>query len=543
MGLNLRSQPRGLGKSAQGQQLAQPGKFPAPFAGVNIFDSLAQMQPNDAIYSYNMIPSEYGFRTRQGYQQWVTGLTGTEVRELIPFNGETSAGDRLFATTKSGIFNVTASAAAPAVLIAWPSATADAGFGVYASYTNDGGDKFLFFADELNGLYEYNPATTTWSLVTSITGINEVDIRHITVHKTRIWLAVKDSSDAYYLPVGAKTGAVTKFALGNKFPRGGNIRGIYHWSVNGGNGIDDFLVFVSTSGDVAVYQGTDPASAATWQSLGVWNIGMCPYSRNIGQVIGGELHLLSVYGLISMQDLLAGVEVAKETGANALARKITKAIRNDMSSRTAYFNWNIITSMSQGEVVICRPIIGSETPIQYVFHFTTAAWGYWRGIPMSAGAEYNGAFYVGDPSGNVHKMQNSLDGVLRAGTGGTAIPFSFLTAYQACGAPGLRKRVDFIRPNFFSENGAAPTFGAVAQYDYNIAEIVQVLGGVGSAAGVWDTGLWDVAVWGGDSVIASRLQAGTGWGFMVALAVQGTAIDRTIFLDADVTFEVGGFLG
>jgi len=528
----------------QSQQVAQSAKIPAPIDGVNIFNSLAAMQPSDAIYAYNIVPSEYGVRTRQGYQEWVTGLTGTEVRTLVPFNGETAAKDRLFAMTKTGIFNVTTSAAAPAAVLAWPSATGDAGFGVYASYTNDGGSKFLFFADELNGLYEYDPATSTWVVNSSITGVTIADVRYITAHKVRLWLAIKDSSDAYYLPVGAKAGAATKFALGNKFPRGGNIRGIYHWSVDGGNGIDDYLVFLSTSGDVAIYQGTDPSAASTWQALGVWNIGLCPYSRNVGQSIGGELHILSVYGLISMQDLVQGVAVAKATGANALARKITRAIRNDMSSRTAYFNWNIITSMSQGIVIISRPYVLNETPIQYIFHFTTAAWSYWRGVPMSSGVEFNGYVYIGDSLGVVHKMQNSYDAVARAGTGGTAVAFSFLTAYNDLGAPGVRKRISHMRPTFFSENGAVPLIGVKAMYDYVISEPTVPIASSGQAVGgVWDSGLWDAAIWGGDSTIASSLLGGTGEGFVVALALKGQVIDRTTFLDCNVYYDVGGMLG
>ena len=517
--------------------------MPSPIAGVNLFDALSSMSPQDTIYSFNMIPSEYGLRTRRGYQTHVATLGGatSPVRTLIPFV-DVDGTSHLFATDVNGIYDVTTTADSPTIDTSWGTQSGSAGHGVSTVYNNDNGDFFIQYADEVNGLYEYDAGAGTWAQATDITGVAETSLVFVTEHKERLWYVQSNSMDAWYLALGAKGGSATKFSLGNKFPHGGHLVGIYKWSVDGGDGVDDMLVFVSSAGDVAIYQGTDPSAAATWQALGTWFIGQIPNSRNIAENIGGELHLLSVYGIISVQDLVGGVDVGKATGQNTIARKIARAIRNDMPGKKDDEQWDIVPSMAEGIIMIVRPYDTAATPLQYIFNFTTAGWGYWRDVPINCATEWNGALYFGDDVGNIHIMTNSLDGVARAGTGGDPIEFSFLTAFSDLGAPGAAKRAHYARPRFFSENGAAPTYNTKFLYDYDINEPNISLETAGQVGDVWDTGLWDLAIWGGDSIAASKLIGGSGMGINLAMAMKGEANDRITFLDADIYAEVGGFM-
>ena len=159
---------------------------------------------------------------------------------------------------------------------------------------------------------------------------------------------------------------------------------------------------------------------------------------------------------------------------------------------------------------------------------------------MNCAVEWKGTVYIGDDAGNIHTMQDSLDNVLRDGTGGDPVEFSFLTAYSDLDAPGLNKRVHLIRPRFFSENGVEPSYNTKALYDYDINEPTLSIPTQSSDASAWDTGLWDSAIWGGDSVAASGLLGSCGVGQVIAIAVKGEATDRSTFLDASVYAEVGG---
>lgn len=93
---------------------AQSVHVPAPVGGLNSIEAIGAMNPRDCVLLYNMIPGEYGLRARLGSREWCSGLTGAGdnyVRSILPFTGSTESGsqNRLFATTSSGIWDVTSS--------------------------------------------------------------------------------------------------------------------------------------------------------------------------------------------------------------------------------------------------------------------------------------------------------------------------------------------------------------------------------------------------------------------------------------------------
>jgi len=81
---------------------------PAPLGGFNTVASALAMPPGDCVYAYNLIAGEYGLRSRLGYKEWCTNLSGTldnTVRSVLPFTGSAKNGskDKLFAVTSTGI--------------------------------------------------------------------------------------------------------------------------------------------------------------------------------------------------------------------------------------------------------------------------------------------------------------------------------------------------------------------------------------------------------------------------------------------------------
>ena len=130
------------------------------------------------------------------------------------------------------------------------------------------------------------------------------DIRGVVAHKQRIWFLEEDSTTGWYLGIGSIAGEVSPFYFGAKFRHGGRLAGLFNWSVDGGAGVDDFLVAVSQAGDVLPYQGSDPSSD-DWQLRGSYFIGEVPNTPTFGTEQGGELFLLSSFGVSSLNDLLS----------------------------------------------------------------------------------------------------------------------------------------------------------------------------------------------------------------------------------------------
>lgn len=138
----------------------------APMGGVNTVDSALAMPPGDCVYAWNVIPSERGLRTRLGWREWCTTLTGAadnRVSTIVPFRGGRKSGstDKLFATTSSGIWDVTSSSAAPSRSVDFPLTGGDAGVGIECIMATLAG-RFLFLADEENGLYRYTESSASW---------------------------------------------------------------------------------------------------------------------------------------------------------------------------------------------------------------------------------------------------------------------------------------------------------------------------------------------------------------------------------------------
>lgn len=146
----------------------------APVGGINTVDAGRAMPPTDCIWAWNMVAAEYGLRTRLGFREWVTGLSGdtdNEVPTLLPFTGSAANGsaNRLFSVTSIGIWDVSASTAAPALKFRFSdfsilgmSSSAGAGTGNCVVMTTPGG-RFLLYCDEVNGLCIYTESTDAWA--------------------------------------------------------------------------------------------------------------------------------------------------------------------------------------------------------------------------------------------------------------------------------------------------------------------------------------------------------------------------------------------
>lgn len=527
-------------------------RYPAPLGGVDLRKAIGTEDPSTCVYTYNLVPYEYGMRIRQGYREWQTNLdggTGLGVRTIIPYYGGAGADDKLFAATNEGIWDVTVGGAAPTLKVSFPIPTAAAGSGTSTAYTTDAGANILFFADSVNGLYEYTASTDTWAFNTTITGVDPINVRAVVVFKARIWLVEKDTQTAWYLAVGAIAGAATPFYFGSKFRSGGALKGLFNWTVDGGEGVDDLLVAVSRAGDVIVYKGGDPSSA-TWEQVGVYFIGKIPNSAKFGSEHGGELYLLSVYGLVSMNDLLQGVDanvLQTDAAGSSLTLKIGVLIRDNLQATIDFEGWDVSPIPCEGGMLVSSPTVGSQAPIQYYYNMATKGWGFWRDVPMLCFEEFGDSVYFGTADGRVMRMDTPLDNVEIAPANplanGVEINFSILSAYSSLESAGVYKNPVLIRPDFIST--LAPTQSSVAVFDYSITEPPATNTGVpiGMPTALWDITEWDAAIWGGrDGITFNSVGGAWGKGRYIAIATRGSARTTTRLIGWDLIYDTGGVM-
>jgi len=90
------------------QRRAVTASLPAPIGGWNARDSLAEMNPLDAVQMVNFFPTPTDVTMRKGYTKISTGITG-DVLSLMNYSSPT--GNKLFASTDNNIYDTSTSTA------------------------------------------------------------------------------------------------------------------------------------------------------------------------------------------------------------------------------------------------------------------------------------------------------------------------------------------------------------------------------------------------------------------------------------------------
>ena len=142
------------------------------------------------------------------------------------------------------------------------------------------GDTLSALAANIGGTgsgFSVNVATLSagWHpCVMSGSGLNPVNLITITVHQQRCWYIEQNTMNVWYASVTGFQGALHQVTPWGLFLRWAALscrcaRGPFR-SVSG---INDYAAFISTEGEIALYQGYDPSQVSTWSLVGMFRIG------------------------------------------------------------------------------------------------------------------------------------------------------------------------------------------------------------------------------------------------------------------------------
>lgn len=521
--------------------VVQPFTLPAPVGGVDNSQPLSQMDSMNCQFAFNLFADGNGMRVRDGSIEHANGLTGTDgVRTMIEFSGqaENSTEDKVFAATKDGIFDVsTADDTSPTKVVTWGTTSGGAGLVSHITFETIA-DSYLLIADAENGLRQYAGSTGTWSTPSLSGGITAADVVFVMEWKNRLWFIEKDSGSAWYLAVGTIAGACTEFAFGNRFAHGGFLKSMYNWTVDGGDGSDDYLAVLSSTGDLIVYRGTDPATI--FESQGSWYIGQTPFGRNLAAKYGGDLLVLSRYGILSMAALLRGLDISNEE--IYVTYKISDPIRALMDVSYTQEGWGIQVSPREGALIVTTPKLDGYPYLQFIMNLSTGAWTAWRDLAMAATCVgIGGVLYYGTSDNTVYRLGGSVDGELIDGTAGTGIESYMLWAPSSFNSdPSTFKKLEMARPMF--KSGTTPSYEIYGLTDFNVDEPANFPLFTADEGGVWGEGLWDAALWGGSTVPIQHPSGVRGLGAYFAMGIKMTTKDTTVLVGMNVFYTGGGIL-
>jgi hypothetical protein len=449
----------------------------------------------------------------------------------------------MWAVSENGIYDVSLhNTQNPVPVVNFSVQGIEAGYGISTEFTNDASERYLMYADAQNGLHRYEEGVG-WDIPTITSEDTTFDVTKVAfvmAWKNRLWFVMQNAGDAWYLPPDAIQGVVEKFTFGSKFTHGGELMGLYNWTIDGGDGVDDFLVAISRGGDVLIYHGTDPI-LPDFGLRGSWFIGEIPDSRNVTTSYGGDLYVLSIYGITSMRDLLQGTDSSSKIGSPSA--KISRFLRKDVQLQKSAHNWALTINPSDGFLQVIAPFDQQGIAYQYTQNLLTQAWGRWTNVPANCAAPWSGEYFFGTTDGSVFIYDEVLDGTLLDGTPGQPVSFQVMTSFQAPENHATHKRVSIIRPIGILAGTASINVKAV--FDYNVLETLTEPPPLGLGEGAtwddpdsnWDEDFWDFSLTGAQLPIGAL-----GAGRAYAVAMRGSSSTRLTLLGWDTMYTSGDIL-
>jgi hypothetical protein len=476
----------------------------------------------DAVVLTNFWPGTSSVLLRKGYAQHVTGITG-QVETLMTWNG--AATQTMFAAATTAVYNVTSSGAVGAAV---KTGMTNARY-QHINFTTAAGAVYLLAVNGADKLLSWNGSA--WHLdgdgTHDITGFDTATATNITAFKNRIWLIGTNSLKAWYLQINAIAGAATALDMGPLCRQGGYLVAAMNWTIDGGYGVDDMLVFITSMGEVLVWRLTDPTSPTGISLVGVWSIG-APIGKRCWTKYSGDLLVITKDGIVPMSAVL---QSSRTNPRVSLTDKIDFAVGTATTNYGSNFGWQLLLFAKEGQLILNVPVAAGSMQQQFVQNNITKAWCNFTGWEANCWELLADEPYFGGNGFVGHAWYTSADA-------GANIVGTALQSFQAYGG-ARQKQCKMIRYHLAS-NGSPGIYGNV-NVDYDLADASVILSTSPGSSSVWGTGTWDSATWVGGLLPTAYWQGCTGIGYTFAPIFKAAANGIELEWNAtDMVFEGGG---
>ncbi len=337
---------------------------------------------------------------------------------------------------------------------------------------------------------------------------------YVWVYKSRIFFVEKNSLNAWYLPVDAIGGEATRYPFGGIFGMGGSLLYGYTWSLDSGQagGLSEQCIFMSTEGEVAVFQGNDPDVAANWSKVGVYRVGL-PLGEQSFIRTGGDLLLGTSIGLIPLSQAIQR-EVAALAPASVswpIEEEWAKAVQ-----QRGMTGWKV-KMWPEAQMVLVSPPSSDSDFTLFVANARTGAWCRFTNWDVRCMHVFNGNLYFGTVNGQVYLANFSgLD---------ESEPFTgvYLPLFDDLGSSSALKVGKLGRAVIRSRTGVDAQVNLQADYDMALPTPPPAVAVSGD--NVWGAAIWGEAIWTSDdpSTIDQDWQSLGGMGYALSLSTQITS--------------------
>lgn len=408
---------------------------PAPIGGWNTRDAKASMPKEDATILTNLFPDVGNVVLRNGHASHATGMTGN-VETIAEYHSGSTR--KMLSAAASNIWDATAASAASSLASGFTSDR--------WQWANMNGSMGFVNGADAPQVYD---GSTVGAMTISGSGLTTTTLDGIFVFKSRSYFWASTTQDFWYSATNALGGALTKFPLSRVSQFGGNLTIVTSFSSDSGSGPDDFIVFIMSSGDAIVYQGSDPGSASDWSLVGIYRIGS-PLSIRSAVKIGGDTFI------ITRDDYVSLSEMFREDRTTRKRSKAVGALQSAVASYASNFGWQAI-AYPKGRMLIFNIPRTTTTFDQHVRNISTGAWCKFTGINAHCWGMYSDNLYIGGV-GVIYRADSGYS------DNNSAIEADGMTSWSLLGT-SLNKQVTAVQ-NHIETNVSTVNLGIATGADF-----------------------------------------------------------------------------
>lgn len=443
--------------------------LPAPIKGLNVRDSLANMAPEYAITMDNYIPLDTKVSLRSGYVEYAA--LSDKVCTLAEY--KTGTENRFIAVSGSRAYNISSKNN----ISAYDGVTFSNGYCRTQQYKN-----YLYFVNgqDTPKVYYVEDGVEhfeDWGF--SNDSLNDIKIINVGFSKQRLWFVERGTLKVWYPEAaGNIKGNLNCFDLSQISRYGGELVAVANWTQDGGQGIDDLTVFLTSEGEALIYSGDDINNASSWCLKGSYKISR-PIGYNCLMQYQGDIVVISEDGYIPLSRALPLDK------ANASQYAFSDAIRGLVLDRTSHYSakngWRGIIYGRGGYALFNVPV--SNQFEQHVINVNTGAWCRFTGIRAYCWGEYNQRLYFGSDKGVFLFDEGSSDN-------GIEICGEVEQAFNDLGT-GRLKKIQLLNPRTKSSSGYALVIYTNMDMETQKVNYQESIGYAGQSN--WDTVKWSSA--------------------------------------------------
>lgn len=465
------------------RQTAKPFVVPAPIGGLNGRDSLASMPPMDAYLLDNWVPGTATVDSRTGYVPHYTAL-GAAVQSLEVYTG--GAASKMLAFAGGKIFNASVAGIAGPPLQSGRNSN-----NVQTAMFSNAGNQFLIGVSGLDVPFYYDGSVITNLLMTGMVG-SASTLSNVFAFKGRLYFCQRGQLGFYYLPVGQIQGALSYYDLSQVAQRGGYLMAMASFSMDAGNGPNDYAVFITSEGEYIVFGGYDPDDAPNNWGIVSRYYSAPPIGRACAYNYNSDLIVITIEGVLPFSAI-------RQTGGALDTDALTSKLGTQLSAFNANSNvpgWSALLYSRSHWLVLNVPASSSIAGdyYQFVMNTKTKAWARFTNLNGICWTVFNGRLYFGAASGKVFLAdEGQLDD-------GQPIKVDSKQAYNAFdngyGSGFSNKQFHFAKLVVGSDG--EPPLSAKLNTDYLDGQ-PDYVGAPSSGTGAeWDVSDWDTASWGAE---------------------------------------------